>query len=139
MNYLLDTCVISEFIAHPPNPGVADWVVHSIETALFLSVVTIGEIKRGADRLPPSRRKNELDAWLYEDLLVRFRGRLLVLDLDVILTWGTLVARLELAGRKMPTLDALIAATALRNNLSLVTRNVSDFAQSGVTIVNPWN
>ena len=139
MNYLLDTCVISEFVAHPPNPGVADWVVHSVETDLYLSVITIGEIKRGIDRLPLSRRKNELAAWLEEDLLVRFRGRLIALDLDVILTWGALAARLELAGQKMPTLDALIAATAFRNNLSLVTRNVSDFAHSGVTIVNPWN
>ena len=139
MNYLLDTCVISEFVAHPPNPGVADWVIHANEADLYLSVITSGEIKRGADRLPPSRRKDELDVWLHEDLLVRFRGRLLVLDLDVILTWGALAARLELAGRKMPALDALIAATALKHTLTLVTRHVADFAHAGITIVNPWN
>lgn len=139
MNYLLDTCVLSELIKRPPHPGVANWIQQATEADLYLSVVTIGEIKKGIDKLPPSRRKDDLSNWLARDLLARFRGRLLAIDQEVALAWGALAARQDLAGRRMPAIDALIAATALNGNLTLVTRNVPDFANSGVTVVNPWD
>ncbi len=138
MNYILDTCVVSELIRRPPNPGVAAWIQQAIETELHLSVITIGEVKKGIDKLSPPRRKDELDAWLRKDLLTRFRGRVLPLDLEVGLAWGALAARMENAGRTMPAIDALIAATALSGNYVLVTRNVTDFEGSGVTIIDPW-
>jgi toxin FitB len=138
VNFLLDTCVISELTRHPPHAAVIEWIRASTESDLYLSVITIGELKKGVDRLSASHHKDELDDWLTQDILARFQNRLLPLDLDVALAWGTLAARLELAGRKMPAIDALIAATALSHNLTLVTRNVADFTQSGLTIVNPW-
>ena len=106
---------------------------------LYLSVITIGELKKGIDRLPPSPRKDVLEAWLHGDLLERFHGRVVSLDLEVLLAWGGLVARLEAIGRKMPAIDSLIAATALEGNFALVTRNIADFDQAGVTLVNPWS
>jgi predicted nucleic acid-binding protein len=80
-----------------------------------------------------------LDTWLSDDLLARFRGRLVVLDVNVLLEWGKLTARLELAGRKMPVIDALIAASVICGDFTLVTRNVADFADTGVQVFNPWD
>jgi predicted nucleic acid-binding protein len=138
VSYLLDTCVVSELVRQTPNPKAIEWLRNAAETELYLSVVTIGELHKGIEKLPSTRRKKELAAWLNQDLLARFRQRLMALDLSVMLTWGTLAARVEATGRKMPVVDALIAATALNSKLTLVTRNVGDFAQSGVAIVNPW-
>ena len=139
MSYLLDTCLVSELIRQTPNPRVIEWLQHANENELYLSVLTIGELHKGVEKLPPTQRKRDLAAWLHQDLLARFRNRLLVINLPVMLAWGTLAAKMEAAGRKLPAVDALIAATAITNTLTLVTRNVGDFAQSGVAIVNPWD
>ena len=139
MSYLLDTCVISELMRRAPEAAVTHWIREQLDSDLYLSVMTIAELKKGVDRLAASQRKERLETWLSNDLLVRFKTRLLSIDLQVALTWGMLAARLESSGHKMPAFDALIAATALKHNLTLVTRNVADFAHSGVTIVNPWN
>jgi len=139
MRYLLDTCVISELIAKRPAPQVVAWVDSHDDEDLFLSVITLGEIKRGVARLPDSRRKQQLDQWLEDALLVRFQGRIAAIDTAVMLTWGELVARLEKTGRKLPAIDSLIAAIALQHHLTLVTRNERDFAGTGVEIVNPWH
>ena len=108
------------------------------EHTLYLSVISIGEIQRGIQRLPGSPRRDELSAWLAGELLPRFEQRLLVLDAPVLLAWGGLLARLEKEGHPMPAMDALIAATALSYNLILVTRNTADFQASGIPLFNPW-
>jgi predicted nucleic acid-binding protein len=138
MRFLLDTCVISELVARQPDPDVVRWVDGIDEERLCLSVITVGEIKRGIDRLPDSSRKSALAEWLEGDLLIRFADRILPIDTPLMLVWGELTANLEKQGRRMPAIDSLIAATALQGRLSLVTRNEDDFANSGVTVVNPW-
>jgi tRNA(fMet)-specific endonuclease VapC len=138
MRFLLDTCVISELVSKNPNPRVIQWIDSIDEERLYLSVITIGEIKKGIEKLPSSKRKNKLKMWLEDELLVRFTGRLLPIDTKVVLAWGKLIASLEKQGYPMPAIDSLIAATALSGELDLVTRNDSDFLYSGVTLVNPW-
>ncbi len=138
MKALLDTCVISEFIAKQPNPKVVEFLDALDADDAYLSVITIGEIIKGIEKLPASRRKTELRDWLQNDLLARFQGKILPLDTDVIIEWGMLVARTELTGKAMPAVDSLIAATAIANKMTLVTRNVSDFEATGIEVVNPW-
>ena len=138
MKYLLDTCVLSEMVIKQPSAKVVDFIDSLDPDDVTLSVITIGEIVKGIEKLPKSRRKQELHAWLKEDLLSRFQGKIIPIDEDVIMTWGILTARAEVAGRAMPAIDSLIAATAQANGLTLVTRNVDDFNVSGVEIVNPW-
>ena len=138
MNYLLDTCVLSEFTRRQPERQVVEWIESANETMLFLSAVTIGEIQRGIERLPESHRKTELRGWLNGGLIERFGARTLALDAQTFLVWGSLNARLEVAGQPMGVMDGLIAATALQHSLILVTRNVSDFQASGVQVINPW-
>jgi predicted nucleic acid-binding protein len=138
MTFLLDTCVISELVAKQPNPRVVQWVDSIDEDKLFLSAITIGEIKKGIEKLAESSRKSALAEWLEGDLLIRFADRILAIDIPVMLVWGQLTAELEKQGRRMPAIDSLIAATCLQGRLDLVTRNESDFVHSGIMIVNPW-
>ena len=138
MNYLLDTCVLSEFTRRKPDPNVTGWVDRIEEEKLFISVITLGEIQRGIERLPESHRKTELLAWMNNDLVERFEARLLPLDAAMMLVWGSLSARLENAGQPLPVMDTLIAATALRHNLVVATRNVPHFTPCGTQVINPW-
>ena len=138
MNYLLDTCVISEALNKQPNPKALEFVDNLDPEEVYLSAITIGELYKGIARLPASRRKNELQAWFEDELLVRYEGKILSLDADVLMTWGGLVAKLEADGCVMPAMDSLIAAIVLTHDMTLVTRNVSDFKNSGVKIANPW-
>jgi tRNA(fMet)-specific endonuclease VapC len=138
MKYLLDTCVISELVSKQPNSKVVEFVDALDNDDVYLSVITIGEITKGIEKLPKSKRKQMLHSWLKEDLLVRFSGKIIPIENDVITEWGSLTAKLELVGSLIPAIDSLIAATALAYTLVLVTRNVSDFEGSGVEIVNPW-
>lgn len=138
MRYLLDTNVISELVSKQPNERLITWIDGIDDQLVYLSVITIGEIKRGIEKLPNSRRKRTLNHWLNEDLLIRFDDKILAIDLPVILAWGKLIAQLEGQGRALPAIDSLIAATALHHDLNLVTRNEKDFAGTGVAIVNPW-
>lgn len=138
MSYLLDTCVISELVARQPNPAVVQWIDSIDDRRFFLCAITIGEIKRGIEKLPDSRRRTLLDDWLVDDLLARFANRILSLDTAALLTWGSFTARLEAKGRKLPAMDSLIAAVALHHGLHLVTRNERDFVDAGVQVVNPW-
>jgi tRNA(fMet)-specific endonuclease VapC len=138
MKYLLDTCVISELVSKRPNSSVVKFVDSLDSDDIYLSVITIGEIIKGVEKLPKSKRKQELHTWLKEDLLARFSGKIIPIDNDVITEWGLLTARLDLAGTPMPAIDSLIAATALTYAFALITRNVSDFKGSSVEVVNPW-
>jgi len=138
MNYLLDTNAISELVAKHPDQNVLGWVQGVDELLLNLSVITIGEIKKGIEKLPASPRKQELADWLEQDLLERFRDRIVPLDIHVLLCWGELAARLEISGKPMPAIDSLIAATALQGDYVLVTRNTADFEYTGVRTLNPW-
>jgi toxin FitB len=138
MKYLLDTCVISELVAEKPDSRVIDWIDSIDPDSAYMSVITIGEIRKGTEKLPDSKRKASLQAWLSEDLLARFSGRVLPINIEVVLTWGRLTGSLENQGKKMASIDSLIAATALHSHCTLVTRNEADFKHAGVTILNPW-
>ncbi len=138
MSFLLDTCVISELIAKRPNPSLVDRIEGIDDERLYLSVITIGEVSRGIAKLPDSKRRQELRAWLDTALLSRFQDRILVIDIPVMLAWGQLTARLDGQGRPLPAIDSLIAAQALYYRLTLVTRNEKDFIAAGVELFNPW-
>ena len=138
MNYLLDICIVSELIKNKPNKNVVNWIDSIDEMKLFLSVITIGEIEKGLSKLPNSKRKTLISEWLHEDLLIRFDNRIINLDIDTLFYWGKMLAELELKGLKMPSIDSLIAATAKQNNFCLVTRNVNDFANCSIKLLNPW-
>jgi len=138
MNYLLDTNVISELVAKQPDKQVVQWIDRLDPNTVYLSVITIGEIRKGIEKLLPSKRRDEVQEWLETDLLLRFRGRILAITAEVMLVWGELTGRLEKEGRPIAAIDALIAAVALQGDCRLVTRNEHDFQHTGVTIVNPW-
>lgn len=139
MKVILDTCVISELVTKKPNQNVIAFVDALDADNIYLSVLTIGEIIKGIEKLPDSPRKVDLRRWLQDDLLARFQGRILPLDTDTIVEWGALTARAEATGKPMPAIDSLIAATALTNKMTLVTRNVSDFDGAGIQLANPWS
>jgi toxin FitB len=139
VKFVLDTCVVSEFTKPQPNEKLDTWLDATAESALHLSVVTIGEIQQGITRLPPSIRRQRLQGWLEDDLSVRFAGRILVIDAPVCIAWGRLRADSAAQGRVLPVIDSLIAATALHHRMMLVTRNERDFEQiPGLEIFNPW-
>jgi toxin FitB len=138
VSFLLDTCVLSELVAKRPEPRVVRWIDSVDPDRVHLSVITIGEIRKGIEKLRDPKRKQDLEAWLQDELLIRFRDRLAVLDVGTLLEWGTLMGRLEAQGSTMPAVDSLIAATALHRHLVLVTRNEADFSRSGVQLLNPW-
>jgi toxin FitB len=138
MKFLLDTNVISEPMRARPNAGVLAWLAEVDEDSVFLSVVTITELRHGIERLANSKRRDRLDAWLRKDLESRFQGRILPVDLGIANACGRLVARSESMGRPIEPRDAFIAATAEVHGLSLVTRNASDFEATVKPIVTPW-
>jgi len=139
MSYLIDTCCISELIKKEPDVNVVNWFSSVEETHLYMSVITLGELRKGVEKLPVSRRRNKLSDWLNDELTARFKNRIIDITVREINVWGTILAQAELSGRPMPAVDALIASTAKVHNLTLVTRNIRDFEYSGVTLVNPWN
>ena len=138
MNYLFDTNVLSELTAKNPDASVVAWVENIDQENIFLSVVAIGELKKGIEKLPGSRKKKDLISWLENDLLVRFGERIIPLDLPVMLVWGTMVAELEKAGTPLPAIDSFLAASASQRGLTLATRNTKDFEPAGIPLINPW-
>jgi predicted nucleic acid-binding protein len=139
MNYILDSNVISELVAARPNPNVIEWIQSVDSNQVFLSVIAIGELKKGIEKLADPNRKVTLDHWLHEDLLVRFENHLLLIDIQTILMWGRLVAQLESIGRPISAIDSLLAATALQWRYILVTRNLAHFEWTGIELLNPWD
>jgi predicted nucleic acid-binding protein len=138
MRYLLDTNVISELVAKQPDLRVIQWIDGLDPTSVYLSVITIGELREGIEKLPDSKRKDALRDWLKNDLLTRFSGHILELDTPVMLAWGELAGRLERVGKPLPAFDSLIAALALHHNCILATRNEDDFQATDISIINPW-
>ena len=138
MNCILDTNVISEVVSARPNPEVIGWMDSVDPERVFLSVIAIGELKKRIEKLADSNRKLKLIEWLHDDLLVRFENQLLPIDQETMLVWGSLVARLEATGHPISAIDSLLAATALRFQYALVTRNVAHFEHTGVILLNPW-
>jgi len=137
VKYLLDTCVISELVKPTPDRKVVDWINELPSEALFLCVITIGEVRKGLTKLPDSKKKERLTLWL-DTLLIEYRERILSIDLKVCDNWGILQGNAEKAGTRMSTIDSLIAATTYSHNLTLATRNENDFAPSNIPIINPW-
>jgi len=138
MKYLLDTCVISELVKIRPSKKVIDWIIQNNEENFYVSSLTFGEIHKGIEKLAESIRKNTLHQWVENDLKERFRNRILSVDLNVAMVWGKIQAKTELDGKPMPAIDGLIAATGMAHDLTVVTRNIADMEQSGVTLLNPW-
>ena len=138
MSYLLDTNCISEPTRDRPEPRVLSWLDAVDESHLYLSVLTLGEIRKGASALPESRRRSQLEVWLERQVKVRFSGRILPITDDIAERWGWLAAEDKIKGRSLPVIDGLLAATALHHNLVLVSRNITDFLVTRVPILNPW-
>ena len=136
--FLLDTNVVSEFAKPKPDGRVVEWTAVTDESLVFLSVLSLGEIRKGIERLQAGRRRAQLESWLQVDLRSRFRDRILPLDEEIADRWGTIAALAAAQGRPVPVVDGLLAATALHHNLTLVTRNGSDVAGTGVPTLNPW-
>jgi predicted nucleic acid-binding protein len=135
VTYLIDTNVISEFQRKAPAARVIDWLNERPASSLYLSVLTIGEIRKGIETdADPSRRLRLLD-WLEVQLPAFFAGRVLSIDTTVAQRWGQLVAD---AGRPLPAIDSLLAATALAYGMVLVTRNTKDVDGLGLQVFNPW-
>lgn len=139
MRYLLDTCVISELRAKRPDPKVVGWIDSVDPDSVYLSVLTLGEIQKGIEKVRDLGRKEVLESWLRDEVLVRFQDQVVVLDTSILLRWGVLAGHLEAQGSPMPAMDSLLAATALDGNFVFVTRNEHDFRNSGVQMLNPWN
>jgi toxin FitB len=136
--FLLDTNCISELVRKGPEPRVLKWMEEADESLLYLSVLTLGEIRKGVACLPQSRRRSQLEAWLEQDLQVRFAGRILPIDAAVADRWGLLAAEAKRKGQTISSIDGLLAATAMQHNLTIVSRNVSDFANTHAAVLNPW-
>lgn len=139
MNFILDTNVVSELVAREVHRKVLNWIESTDSESIFLSVITIGELKKGIEKLQESKRRNMLKSWLEEDLLVRFRDRILSLDIPILLTWGSLVAKMEKEGHPLPAIDSLLAATAAQTGFTLVTRNAAHFKAAGISVFDPWS
>lgn len=132
----MDTNVLSELRRREPDSGVSEWFAQRPATTLYISVLTLGELRRGIERLPEEPRKARLLDWLEVEVPAFFSGRMLTVDAAVADCWGRLLAN---AGRPLPVVDSLLAATAIHHELSLVTRNSRDFEFPGLTVINPWS
>lgn len=138
MNFLLDTNAVSEWVKPRPNPGVIRWMESADEDRVFLSVISLAELRYGVERLAAGARRVRLEQWLRDELPLRFEGRILPVDEVVAEAWGRTVSRSEALGRPMGAMDAFLSATAEVHRLTLVTRNVADFPTLKA-VLNPWS
>lgn len=136
--FLLDTNVISEVARPQPSAAVLAWLAAVDQDNVFLSAVTIAELRYGIERMPAGQRRKRLSDWLFADVPTRFDGRILPVDDTVAHAWGQAVAMAEAAGRPIATIDAFVLATAVVHKLAVVTRNERDFRMLAPDVVNPW-
>ena len=139
MKFLLDTCVLSEFIRKKPSSKLIDWLSSKNENDLYLSVLTIGELQQGISKLDQGKRKLLLQNWLDNDISSRFHHRMIEIDRNIIDHWGRLWGMAMKKGNTMPVIDSLLAATAIAHGMTIVTRNVTDLQLGEVLIRNPWD
>jgi predicted nucleic acid-binding protein len=135
VSYLLDTNVLSELVRPKPSQAVLAWFADVPDESLYISALTIGEIRKGVEGVPNTKRKEKLRLWLEHELPEWFGKRVLNIDVDVAERWGRLQAQVK---RPMPAIDSLLAATALHHELRMVTRNEKDFDYQGLEVLNPW-
>jgi len=136
MNYLFDTNVISEMVSKKPHVGVLQWVANIPPHHVYLSVLTIGEIRKGVEKIVDTKRKQQLIFWLENDLSALFQQRILPITKEIANRWGRLQGQVK---RPLPAIDSLLAATALHHDMTLVTRNTKDFSDhAGLSLINPW-
>lgn len=138
MAYLIDTNVVSETLRPRPEPRVVDWIGGRMANDLFLSSISLGELVRGARRVRDEAKRQRFERWIDGHLAAQFHGRILPFDRRAAVIWGEIMGDGDRAGRPKPMADAQIAAVALAQDLTLVTRNVEDFAGMGVSLLNPW-
>jgi len=136
--FLLDTNIPSELMRTAPDHRVRDWVLAQDSASLYLSAVTIGELRKGFTLLPDGKRRFRLEQWFENNMIPLFAGRILPITQSVADRWGVLDGKRQLSGRPLNTADGMIAATALEYGLTLATRNVKDYERLGLTILNPW-
>jgi predicted nucleic acid-binding protein len=137
--FLLDTNCISELVRPKPQRRVMDWMDAADEGMLYLSVMTVGEIRKGLAGLDQGKRRTHLETWLEVELQARFAGRILPIDAAIADRWGLIAAEAKRKGKALSIIDGLLAATALHHNLTVVSRNANDFKNTPVPVVNPWN
>jgi hypothetical protein len=138
VRFLLDTMVVSEPAKPRPDPRVLAWLESQDPWELAVSVLTLGEIQRGVERMADGQGKAELLDWLARALPAQFGDRVLAVDAGVALAWGTLTTESERMGRPLHVVDGLLLATASVHGLTLVSRNVNDLDRRGVPVLNPW-
>ena len=138
MSYLLDTNVLSETSKPFPDDAVKDWLHYVDEDMLFVSAVSLAELRFGIERLAPGERRVNLELWLRDSLVDRLGSRLLVVDGAIAAEWGSLQAQTEARGRRMNVMDCFLAATARVHELVVVTRDTEHFSNAGCELLNPW-
>ena len=139
MNYLLDTCVITELVNTKPELRVVQWIRSQDEENLFLSVITIGEIQKGISKLPDGRKKKQqLQSWLNNEMQARFKDRILEITIGTGNVWGQVLGACENKGVTLAAIDSLIASQGIFHKMTVVTRNISDMEPSGALLFNPW-
>ena len=138
MSYLLDTCILSEFIKPEPTARVVRWLQAQDESGLYLSVIVLGELARGIALLPDGKKRRTFDAWLRTDLRTRFHKRILEITPAIALEWGARSGSLRHLGQTLTMADGLIGATAVVHSLVVVTRNTKNLLPTGASVFNPW-
>jgi predicted nucleic acid-binding protein len=136
--FLLDTNCISELVRPKPDARVMEWMGEADEATLYLSVLTLGEIRKGVAGLAHGKRRVRLEKWIEVDLQARFAGRIVQIDAPIADRWGSIAAEARRRGKALAVIDGLLAATALYHDLTLVSRNVGDFSIAQVSLFNPW-
>jgi predicted nucleic acid-binding protein len=136
--YLADTNIPSELTRPSPEPQVEEFLERAGREQVYISALSVGEIRKGIASLPPSARRRQIEAWLESVMRPWFATRILPVTVEIAERWGVLAALSKERGRPLAVVDGLLAATALEHDLSLVTRNVRDFDGLGVAILNPW-
>jgi tRNA(fMet)-specific endonuclease VapC len=138
LKYLLDTNIISELISKQPNQKVLDFISSIDEVNIFLSVITIGELKSGIENIESTQRKEQLTLWFEHDLLLRFQNRIINIDTNIMIRWGKINQNLKNIGKPLPIMDSLIASSCIDSGFTLVTRNEKDFQNLDINIINPF-